>query len=696
MSSSASTSTRSRRAQYGLTSFVLILAVVVIVVVSNWLAVRKAPHLRFDWTATRAYTLSPQTRKILNALETDVTIVTLFAESVSPSAEALGRMTKFSELLDEYELRGGGKVTVEHIDPSVDADAFAAFAERFRERHADEVDPALNALDQAVALFDPIKAFAQTQSATFTRRVPTFTRLEPDQLQFLRQATSVLTQMTTTLDLDGRARELQQMTGHTLPDIEQATRAARQPLESLKAGLLTPAIERLQQLSESDTVAANVQDFAAGAARDFRTLLERIDAALTKLNAIDAADYNAARANVLESNSVVVMTDDQLTTIRLASVYTDPLVTEADQAAPEQRFRGEEAVTGAIISLTLQTPPLVVFINGMPQSAIRGTHRHVAERLTNMNFEVEEWNPAGRQTQYGPMPPGPKPEPDEGQPVVWVFLPPPPMNPMAPQQDATGPVLQALDEALAAGDAAMVFLAISPMSRFGQEDPFASALAPYGIEADTGKLIITSFMDQQGNRMPSRQHLVSRFESEHPIMQAMQGQTVTIELGLPLHVDDANDADLTIRPLLATPEDTWAEENFDDRQRMPEQNEGELAGPITVAAAVEKAGQRLIAIGDSDFASDQYILRTEMAITPDGLQTIERVQFAGNAELFVNGVYWLAGLDNLIATGARTQDVRRFEAVSPDQMRAVWWIVMAGVPAACLLAGGIVWLVRRK
>lgn len=697
------TSTWSRRARYGSVSAVLICAVLVIVVVANWLAVDKARRVRLDLTATRAYSLSPQTKKILESLDTDVRIVTLFAESVSPSPELVRRMNNFSELLDTYQYWGADRVEVRHIDPSVHTQAFEAFAETLRGHYAEQIKPAERAIEQARGLFETIEAFGRAQSAQFNAKVPRFNRLDPDQIEFLRQATGVLSQLPTTLSLPARRQDLSQLTGHTLPDIEQATQTVRQPLNALKSGLLDPAIDRLKTLSESETAPSEARDFATGARRAFGDMRQQVDAALEKLDAVEADDYTAARRNILESNSVVVMTDRRLTTIRLDSVYTDPLRTQGDQAAPEQRFRGEQAVTGAIISLTLDTPPLVVVVNGRQQPATgrRGTHSHVAERLTNMNFQVEEWSPAGRRTQFGPMPAGPKPEPEPGQKRIWVFLPPPPTNPMNPQQNAARAVMNTLNEALDAGEPVMLFLRLSPMSRFGQADPLASVLDPYGIDARTGELVIATVMNEAGRRFPSRQHLISRFPANHPITDALQGQTVNVQMGLPLSLTEPepapNNGDVRTTPLLRTPQDTWAETDWDNQRALPENNDDEQAGPITVAAAARRGEQRVIAISDADFATDNYILRRDMAITPDGqLETIERVRFSGNAELFVNGVYWLAGLDNLIATGARTQDVRRFEAISDEQMRTVWWIVMAGVPAACLLAGAVVWMVRRK
>jgi ABC-type uncharacterized transport system involved in gliding motility auxiliary subunit len=68
----------------------------------------------------------------------------------------------------------------------------------------------------------------------------------------------------------------------------------------------------------------------------------------------------------------------------------------------------------------------------------------------------------------------------------------------------------------------------------------------------------------------------------------------------------------------------------------------------------------------------------------------------GNSELFINSVYWLAGLDNAIAATARTQDIRRVGPIGDGQQLALRWILLAGLPALALLAGVIMWQVRRR
>ena len=72
---------------------------------------------------------------------------------------------------------------------------------------------------------------------------------------------------------------------------------------------------------------------------------------------------------------------------------------------------------------------------------------------------------------------------------------------------------------------------------------------------------------------------------------------------------------------------------------------------LVVAAAAEQNGTRLIVISDVLWGTDMVA-----RIGPtDVFGRTLYARFPGNPELFVNSVYWLAGLDSLVAPGARTQ-----------------------------------------
>ena len=102
----------------------------------------------------------------------------------------------------------------------------------------------------------------------------------------------------------------------------------------------------------------------------------------------------------------------------------------AEQAGTiDEQFIGEERLTGTLVSLALDTPPLVVFVTSSRGSALseQNGFAFVAERLRTANFEVTEWNALGQMvpTLGQRIPPGEVPVPEPGQKAVYIVTPPP-------------------------------------------------------------------------------------------------------------------------------------------------------------------------------------------------------------------------------------------------------------------------------
>src|SRR5207253_8431686 len=106
-----------------------------------------------------------------------------------------------------------------------------------------------------------------------------------------------------------------------------------------------------------------------------------------------------------------------------------------------------------------------------------------------------------------------------------------------------------------------------------------------------------------------------------------------------------------------TSQRSWGEANLDSLSKgvKLEPDQGDVAGPLTIAAAVSapvadvqpavntsadtpKAETRLVVFGDSDFPSNAY----------GGI--------AGNPNMFANAVNWLAQQEGLIAIRPKATD----------------------------------------
>lgn len=690
-----------RRLLYGANVALLLAAVAVIVVLINWIAADKVRQwggwARLDVTATRKYSLSDQSRKLMRGLEQPVRITTVFAEGVGLSASTVRRMRYFRDLLDEYERLGGGRIEVDHVDPTTDVGAFDRLASRVREHYEDELKPIRSALEAARRTLTETDGQLQRINAYISQNLGKITGEAPALANWMRRAGLPISERAVAdLGFEELAGEVDALEEEVLPDYRSARQSLLRALRRLDEAGYQAYVDALDRVEQGDGEAGPtseaVEEFVAG----LRTLVENarsdLQTAIDKLEAAETADYAGTRRSLQQSNSVLVIADGGLSTIELEEVYTASATGDDDSGAVEQRFRGEEAVTGAIVSLTLDVKPMVVFVNPLSTPAIgpRGIFSHVASRLESMNFEVREWRTGAVRGPRGPQPPTPKPEPAEGQPVAWIYVAPPPV-PQEMLGQGVAAARRDLADALDGGANALVFVPYWPFgggAMGGERGPlYVEPLASLGIAVDADARIHVQRTGPEGQMMAVPQVELTDWPDTHPITRAVAGQPGVLVSAVPMSVDDASSAE--VWPLIRTPRHAWAESGLSDN---PSPDADEASGPLTVGLAASRPDQRVVAIGDALFAIDQV---TQAGPREMFTGRLVRAQYPANAELVVSSIYWLAGLDNLIAASARTQDVRRFERISPSAGQLVQWMVMVGLPLLCLVVGGVTWLVRR-
>ena len=367
--------------------------------------------------------------------------------------------------------------------------------------------------------------------------------------------------------------------------------------------------------------------------------------------------------------------------------------------SPELHFQGEEKITGALVSMTLEHPPLVVFVNdGLVESiGARGLFEHVAQRLRNMNFQVEQWSPAGRAGPMGqPMPAGPPPEPKPGQPAVWVVLADTGYKPAQPMGVAGyAQIIERIKGRLAAGDGAMIMLSASGTTPFGGGGAVVQLLEPWGISPQLDRLVLRQITLPDHTSRPVSRHEIVRWPKGSPITGPLAGMPGVFLQASPLVLGDAAAKGVELWPLAEVGGDeVWAERDF-RADPPPSLDPAGAGGPFVIAAAARRGTTgRLVVVGDPVWAADEITTNADRFLRAAGMAELFGAAFPANAELFVNSVQWLAGLDQLIAASARTQDIRRVGPV--PNLTGLKWSVLAGAPGAVAIAGLAVWLVRRR
>jgi gliding motility-associatede transport system auxiliary component len=155
---------------------------------------------------------------------------------------------------------------------------------------------------------------------------------------------------------------------------------------------------------------------------------------------------------------------------------------------------------------------------------------------------------------------------------------------------------------------------------------------------------------------------------------------------------------------LQTAQRSWAETDFselakgDGNSIKAEPEKGDIPGPVSIGVATAvpsatdppkplgdakkpddnapKPETRVAAIGDSDFAANNYL----------GIE--------GNRDLFMNTVNWLAQQESLIAIRPREASDRRL-TLTANVTSAIFWLSIFIIPAAVLGTGVAAWWRRR-
>ncbi len=668
-----------------------VVAVIAIAIFLNWIMLNQIDRtnaLRFDLTASGLYSLSDQTQRILKNLDEPVQMTALFGTGMSEQAAA--RLTRIEDMLDEYVQRSGGQLELNAFDPAKQLDKYEEFAQQVKQRHADQIQPTESALKLARDEMEKTKAFCNELERQIKRQLPRFATAPPRITGFMEQLAAYLAAVPTNLQFDAREQQIKRGLQMPLPDYAGLRALAAGPFGQLRDDLLSPAAKRLKDDADAPQTPAALKDVLLNLRDAFRKRSEAIDKLIETFDALQRTDYDQAHERIMGENVVVLMSARRLSVLPVTDLYMAP---RSNMENAEPQYVGEEKITGALLALTMTRRPMVLFVNPGPRPAIGpgGDYSHVADILENMNLDVREWSPGGRQSQFGPLPPQPRPEPEPGQKVVMIGLPAltipgrMPFNPNEPR------VVEVVQKHLDEGGSAMLILGPSDMMRIGQPDARAKLLEPFGITARTEAIVMEPVA--VGDRTQASPYLqLSRWPEDHPISAAIGGLPGLMIEAVAMEKSDSAPSDVTLTPLAVTPPDHWLETDLDSRDPM-EQDADEKTGPFTLVMAAERGDQRVVAIGNKIFAHNQV---TQFATLTAQGGALQFVQFPANAEMFANSAYWLSGLDELIATSARSQDVRRYEQIDASGEIAVNVVVLAGLPAACMLAGILVWFVRRK
>jgi ABC-type uncharacterized transport system involved in gliding motility auxiliary subunit len=328
-------------------------------------------------------------------------------------------------------------------------------------------------------------------------------------------------------------------------------------------------------------------------------------------------------------------------------------------------FKGEGVFLAAIQTVTEETPPKVYFFTGHgehdPESFDeKNGYSTLATYIKRDNIVVTKWNLLEKQSL-----------PTDAGLVVIAG----PRKAFAPAE------LNALEQYLKNKGRMLVML--DPRSDCGLE-PF---LQKWGVRVDND-LVAAKGGTLFGTDLIIVDALGAQY-APHPVTRMLEGVNTTFPYARSLgHADrqvEASADQPRVTELVKASEAFWGETDFES-ERAAFDPAKDIRGPLTLAVAVE-AGRprganveldvtRMIVVGTSGFVDNSSLT-------------------GGNLDFFMNSVNWLLQREQLVAVGPKAPDEFRLD-MSADQIRAVYALVMAGMPLGVAAIGLIVWTRRRK
>lgn len=410
---------------------------------------------------------------------------------------------------------------------------------------------------------------------------------------------------------------------------------------------------------------------------DVRNLLEQYRYAASRIPSLHFAlefvdpDRDLARARELvrhygvdEPNVVVIEAAGRRKYIGVKEIVQSEIRLEGKGAVKTPTaFRGEQAFSSAIQSVTQAAAPVAYFLSGHGErdpedfNKFKGYSR-VGISMSRDNMEVRKLMLAATQ----------------GVPrdcsVLVIAGPDRPIP--AAEVDAIAEYLNRKGRVLYLADA-------------GTEPGLGKLMAEWGVEV--GREVVV------GLTLTGRELVVTDY-ADHPITRSLR--QVTTILYRPRRVEAAagaaaadSAADRPTVTVLATGSaEGWSE--VDLAQMPPKFDKGiDHAGAGGVAVAVEKGAgggidvelksTRLVVIGDSDFVSNG-------ALASGG---------SGNLDLYLSALNWLLEREALIAIAPRAPGLIRLD-MDESRIRMALAIFGLGLPALSALLGVAVWVRRRR
>ena len=675
---------------------------------------------RIDVTATLEHRLAGGSRQAV-ARATSAGPIELVVAAQMGALDTRARVA-VGDVLDEME-RVAEPLRITRIDTGSGAGMaeFNALMQRLLERDRALIDTYLEAVDTALATLEQLASYFESDFAAAFGSIAGGIEpgdAESQQLhEYFRSNASLApaqaAELRRQLATAGAWREPAE--GAPIPEADRAGAAL--------ADTLAPVATAMAQIAQATREVAQQESLGVDARAQVREAADTLDRwaaraaqsadQLARLKTPDLIRVGRAIRGA-EAALIIGPQDMGVAAIDFDALFPPRAVIEAAGVGPASlRQRAEELITTGLRSLAEPVKPIVVFMHGEVSSpASAGMFRAVQDRLALRGIDTIEWATVLEE----PSPDLSDIDPAGLRPVVYVVHNTDTLA--GGRGQISGPeralrLGQAINRVAQSGAPLLLSLQRSTLPTFGDEDPTATVLAAFGLRAETGRPLLREG-PQAARRTVETDHLL-RAAAEHAdgpagaVARAVEGLATVFSWPVPIEEAEAPDgAVIDVEPLYTIGEDrVWGEADWIGLARVPAEQRSlvpnppspdsardDTSGPWTIALAAQRRlpgsdRQRLIAVGSSGWYITQIV---GAANEVDGRRAL---LFPGNGELFEAAVLWLAGQERLIARTAAAEAAPVVGVIGESQMRALRWILIAGLPLAVLALGAGARLLRR-
>jgi hypothetical protein len=330
-------------------------------------------------------------------------------------------------------------------------------------------------------------------------------------------------------------------------------------------------------------------------------------------------------------------------------------------------FKGEQAITGAMIDLVEGKKKTLGYVTGHKEPALSAPTSPISLLKTfieNENIKFQELNLLD--------------QPAVPADVNSVMI-------VGPQYDFSDREMQVLRNFWDKQGRILVF--VDPAANIPRLRAFLDEL---GVKVNDDRLMV--FVRTGIQELALTRDVQARFLGDSPITKRLADVRAIFVGGtasLTLDPNRGRGANIRLEPLIQAEKGYFAETDYNSDNQAKLQADAQKAGdvPLTIAASAEKGGSadarvqvnssRLVAVSNATFVQDSAIMQDQAALD------------------FVSGaVNWLLSREQMIGIAPKIAKPLTF-SLDPEALRRLRWILLVLIPLVPAAIGTVVWWQRR-